>query len=227
MRSAELHYFEKCRSEWKQIVNDEEVTAEENKILELIAGEIQKNPVPEVLSDVCDLTEDDDDEVTETEIEQIEATTTVKIEPMEVDINNNEQPKKKKKVSFAVPETEVFVMQAMEDFSESEDEELSNQTTEKPLKEIQENGKSSPISKSPQKKFQPRRKLVPKENYKCPTCERILATKSSFREHVEALHLKITNFTCDACSKSYYHRKSFNHHLKICPKLAANDRLRK
>lgn len=49
----------------------------------------------------------------------------------------------------------------------------------------------------------------------CNICGKHLATRSNARSHIEMTHLKIKNFTCNECSRSFYLKKDYVDHLRV------------
>lgn len=49
----------------------------------------------------------------------------------------------------------------------------------------------------------------------CNICGKQLATRHSARSHIEMIHLKIKNYTCDDCGKEFYLKKDFNDHRRL------------
>lgn len=51
--------------------------------------------------------------------------------------------------------------------------------------------------------------LHPKDapkNHKCSYCQKVFGRKSSLTEHIDRIHLKITNHQCDECSHAFLKR---------------------
>lgn len=49
----------------------------------------------------------------------------------------------------------------------------------------------------------------------CNICEKRLATRHSARSHIEMIHFKIKNYTCNECGKEYYLKKDFRDHTRM------------
>ena len=52
------------------------------------------------------------------------------------------------------------------------------------------------------------------EKKQCDVCSKCFLTKGGLKEHVETVHEKKTNFTCEICGASYYRMKRIIPHMR-------------
>ena len=58
-----------------------------------------------------------------------------------------------------------------------------------------------------------KKKLKVERNVQCVTCHKMFMYESELKGHVKAVHLKIKDFVCDNCEKSFSSKSHLNAHL--------------
>lgn len=58
------------------------------------------------------------------------------------------------------------------------------------------------------------------DGFRCLDCGKVSVRRSNAVSHVRMVHMKIRNFSCAECSRTFYHRGDFNDHMKMVSQIS-------